>query len=260
VDICAFEPSNHIGFDSLDADPPAAGRAVRERVAAAGLLVADLFAIRGSYADDAPNHPDAAVRAERRAWFPPLLEAAAEMGAGGITLLPGIEWAGETRASSLARAAEELAWRAEQASAVGLRCSFEPAIDSIVNEIDDVLRVCAQAPGLTATLDYSHFVYRGIAQSEVEKLHPVTGHVHLRQAAPGIMQARHHEGTIDFGRIVTLLVGEGYEGFLSLEYLWDTWFDCDRTDVVSESLLLADAVRAELGVASAGRARPPAWT
>ena len=60
---------------------------------------------------------------------------------------------------------------------------------------------------LTLTLDYSHFVARGIEQAAVHPLLPLAGHLHARQAARGRPQAGGDEGIIDFHAIVDRLAG-----------------------------------------------------
>jgi sugar phosphate isomerase/epimerase len=99
-------------------------------------------------------------------------------------------------------------------------------------------------------LDYSHFVYQGIDQKDVDRLLPHTHHFHVRQAAPGVMQARAREGTIDFVRIRDELLALGYDGWFALEYQWeDGWLDFSRVDGVSETAELRDVLLGE-GVAA----------
>jgi hypothetical protein len=40
----------------------------------------------------------------------------------------------------------------------------------------------------------------------------------------------------------------GYDGFLALEYVWVNWMDCNRTDNVSETLLLRQALESNISV------------
>ena len=102
------------------------------------------------------------------------------------------------------------------------------------------------APGLTLTLDYSHFVYQGIPETEVEQLAPFARHCHLRGARRHRMQAPLRENAIDFERMLDTLGAVGYEGFLGLEYVWLDWEHCNECDNLSETLLLRDRVRAKL--------------
>ena len=146
-----------------------------------------------------------------------------------MTIVPGMDWPGETHESALARSGEELAWRADRAADAGLRLAFEPHVESITESVDDTLDLCKRAPGLTVALDYSHLVFHGISQAEIERLHPVTGHLHGRQGAPGVLQASSRTGSIDFGRIVRDFVERGFDGFFCLEYCCDAYNDMDRS-------------------------------
>jgi hypothetical protein len=80
------------------------------------------------------------------------------------------------------------------------------------------------------------FVYQGIDQREVDRLLPHTYHLHVRQAAPGVVQARTREGTLDFVRIRDALLALDYAGWFALEYQWeDGWLDLSRVDCVAET-------------------------
>ena len=45
-------------------------------------------------------------------------------------------------------------------------------------------------PALKIALDYSHYVAQGYQPADVDPLVPYAGHVHLRQACRGQLQAR----------------------------------------------------------------------
>jgi sugar phosphate isomerase/epimerase len=245
-DLLFFPGCRHINVDEVRSAPASTANKIRERVAASGLQVADVLCLFGGYRDLSPNDPDLAVRAESRDAFERLLEFCTGVEAHGVTVIPGMEWPDETRESALSRAGEEMAWRAERAAAAGLRLSFEPHVESITETVDSALRLCELAPGLTVALDYSHLVYHGIEQAEIERLHPVTGHVHGRQGGPGALQLPLRLGVIDFQRVVNALIECGYNGFLCLEYCCDQYNNMDRVDTLTETIRLRDLVKAVL--------------
>jgi hypothetical protein len=96
--------------------------------------------------------------------------------------------------------------------------------------------------GLTLTLDYGHFITSGETSEEVHSLLPFTSHVHARGGAIGRLQTSFDENTIDFLGMLAGLQELGYVGFLALEYVWVDWKGCNRTDNVSETLLLRRAL------------------
>lgn len=243
VDICVFDGYDHSPPEAIVGDPGRAADAVLGRLDRTGLVVADVFGILSTPYDRlAVNHPDGAVRREALRQFGGLMEFARRLDAPGITILPGVTFDGVDPDESLALAAAELQTRAELAGEAGMRLSIEPHYGSIVPDPAKTLQLLAHAPDVTLALDYSHFVFQGIPQHDVDVLIPRTRHVHLRQAAPGVMQARMREGTIDFGVLLGQLASAGYDGYLTLEYQWDEWFDCDRVDCVSETAELRDLV------------------
>jgi sugar phosphate isomerase/epimerase len=197
----------------------------------------------GAFEVLAINHPDRSVRTESRDIFRHLLEFTLRVDGGGITILPGVPWEGESREDAFQRAADELAWRVRLAAPLGLRVSIEPHWESIAESVEATLELVRAVPGLSLTLDYTHFVFQGIPEREVDALIPYAQHFHGRQGAPGKMQATSQEGTIDYERIIRRLESDGYRGFFSLEYFWDDWADSKKVDCISETALLRDLFR-----------------
>lgn len=244
VDVCLFpDGSSHTPPDDVRADPAAAARSVRARTERAGLAVADVFLILG-FAEPAINHPDPAVRADSFAYFEATVAFARALGAPGVSILPGMDFDGVANEASLRLAADELQRRAKLAGEAGLRLSYEPHYESIVETPERTLRLRELAPDASLALDLSHYVYQGYRQDELDVLVPHAGHVHLRPAARGAMQLRAREGAIDFVRLVRTLARHGYDGYLTLEFQWEEWLDCHRVDCLSETAELRDVLRA----------------
>lgn len=239
-DLLFFPGCRHVQVEDVLESPERTAREIARRVESAGLGVADVLGLFGSYRELSPNDPQDGPRAQSRDAFERLLEFSHGVGAHGVTIVPGMDWPEESHETSLARAAEEMSWRVERARDARLRVGFEPHVESITETVDDVLDLCERAPGLTVSLDYSHLVYHGIPQPEIERLHPFTGHVHGRQGAPGVLQASSRTGLIDFGRVIGLLVEDGFDGYFCLEYCCDPYNDMDRVDTVTETVRLRD--------------------
>jgi sugar phosphate isomerase/epimerase len=219
------------------ADAGRAADVVSARLDRFGLVASDMFVILGgSFEELAPNHPDAAVREQALEHFGHFVDFAARIGAPGMTVLPGTDFDGVPAEESLERAAEQLNVRAQLAGEAGLRLAFEPHFGSLAGTPAAALALIERTPDVGFALDYSHFVYQGIAQEEVDALLPRTHHFHVRQAAPGVVQARTREGSIDFVRIRDALLALGYEGYFALEYQWeDGWLDFSRVDCIAET-------------------------
>lgn len=214
-------------------------------LAAVGLAVSDIFVLPWTDLETmAPNHPDPGERERSRALFADMLEFAVRLEAPGVTTLPGIEWPDDP--GSFARAAEELGWRADQARREGLRFSVEPHVGSVVPTPALARDLAVAAPGVELTLDYSHFVRQGLAEEDADVLIPFTRHVHVRGASAHRVQESIRENTLDFERILGALRDGGYDGYLTLEYVWLEWEHCHECDNLAESILLRDRLRAAL--------------
>jgi sugar phosphate isomerase/epimerase len=164
----------------------------------------------------------------------------------GMTLLPGLAWPDLAPADSIDLSSAALRQYVEMATDAGLRLGIEAHLESVVEDPRLALQLLEQVPGLTLTMDYAHFVAGGYPIEDAHALLPFTGHVQARQGAPGKLQAARDEGTIDFGDVMRRLQAQNYAGFLAVEYVWQEWRDNNRVDVVSETVLLRDALQAAL--------------
>ena len=103
---------------------------------------------------------------------------------------------------------------------------------------EKALRLVDSVPGLTITLDYTHFAKTGIPDSVVEPLIRRASHFHARSAKLGALQTTLSENSIDYSRIIEVMKQTGYCGFIGIEYIWTEWENCNRCDNVSESVQL----------------------
>ncbi|PYV20938.1 MAG: hypothetical protein DMG24_21105 [Acidobacteria bacterium] len=95
-------------------------------------------------------------------------------------------------------------------------------------------------PGLTLTLDYTHFTYQGLPDDAIEPLLAHASHFHARAACRGKLQAPLKQNTIDYRRVLRAMKGANYSGFVVLEYVWVDWMGCNEVDNLSETILLRD--------------------
>lgn len=138
------------------------------------------------------------------------------------------------------RCAEELAWRTSAAQKMGITFSVEAHIGCITPTPTQIKRLLGMVPGLTLTLDYTHFTYQGIPDPEVEPLIASASHFHARGACKGKIQASFKENTIDYRRVLQAMHHANYSGLVVLEYVWVDWMGCNEVDNISETILLRD--------------------
>jgi sugar phosphate isomerase/epimerase len=163
-----------------------------------------------------------------------------------IFVLPGLCNPGQGRFQALKESAESLRRLLPLAGEQGVQLTIEPHVHSFLESPQTVLDLLGQVPGLKLTLDYAHFVCMGWRQDEIDVLAPHAAHIHLRQAKPGALQTKVHQGTINFEAQLATLRDAGYAGRLALEYVNQDYMDTLHDDVLTETIALRDRVRAWL--------------
>jgi sugar phosphate isomerase/epimerase len=121
--------------------------------------------------------------------------------------------------------------------------TIEAHVHSYLESPSMVLQLLERVEGLKLTLDYAHFACLGYRQEEIDPLAPHAAHVHLRQARPGVLQAKSNEGTINMNALFGTLRDSGYQGAMSLEYVYQDYMNTRYDDVLTETILLRDQFR-----------------
>ena len=241
VDIGLFEGRSHLQPTKEFKNIGRTARSLKKKLSDRGLKAADIFLqMANDFEAYAVNHPQANRRRKARDWFLRGLEYTATSGCRHMTCLPGAHFSGESRAASLARSVDELSWRVEQAKAQKIIFGVEAHIGSIVPRPRLAAQLIEKVPGLTLTLDYTHFTRIGMPDAEVESLLPYASHFHVRGARKGRLQETFAKNTIDYKRIYQVMQKTGYKGWIGLEYVWMDWEGCNQHDNISETILFRD--------------------
>jgi len=220
-------------------DPAAAAAALRPL----GLSVANLYWLFGAtLAENAMSDPAALAR--NAAEFANVLTFAREVGAPSVFLLPGVIAPGASREDALRHSAAAFRELLAMARAAGIVLTVEPHVAGLLTSPDDTLRFLDLVPGLRLALDYAHFACMGWPQAAIDPLAPHAGHVHLRQARPGALQAKWGEGTLDFPAMFDRLRACGYAGFCAVEYVHQDYMGTLHDDVLTETVRMRDCARA----------------
>ncbi len=241
VDIGLFEGRSHLWPSREYANIERAAGALRKTTDDLGLQVADVFLqTNEDFRPFAINHPEAARRQKARDWFLQTLEYALACSSEHVTILPGVHFEEEQPEDSLKRAHDELAWRVDEASRAKITLGTEAHVGSLAPEPKAAAALIAAVPGLTLTLDYTHFTRAGLPDSQIEGLIPLASHFHVRGARTGRLQAPFKDNTIDYSRVLDRMAAAGYEGWLGVEYVWIDWEHCNECDNLSETILFRD--------------------
>ena len=244
VDIGLFEGRSHLWPSREFKALSRTARRLHQKLADRGLRCADIFLqMNPSFIPFAINHPDAPRRRRAREWFLRTLDYAAACHCHHVTTLPGVRFEKEAAADSWARACEELAWRVEQARKARITFAIEAHVGSIVPKPGAALRLAKDVPGLTLTLDYTHFTRCGLPDSSVEPLIAHASHFHCRGACKGRLQASFKQNTIDYARVLRAMKKVNYSGYIGVEYVWIDWEHCNEVDNLSETIQFRDFIR-----------------
>jgi sugar phosphate isomerase/epimerase len=241
VDIGLFEGHGHLKPSRELTKPARNGAALKRKLAAHGLRAADIFLqIHSDFAEFAVNHPDAKRRKFARERFLRTLDYANAAESKHITILPGVVFENESRAASVFRSTDELAWRVSQSQVAKLQLAVEPHVGSLMGTPERALDLVKRVPGLGFTLDYAHFTRAGISDTRIEPLTKFATHLHARAARDGRLQSSLKKNTIDFSRMLAALNKNKFAGWMALEYVWIDWEHCNEVDVISETISLRD--------------------
>jgi sugar phosphate isomerase/epimerase len=245
VDIGLFARSSHFSPIDLQASGHSYITQARNDLQVAELGVSDVFLQIGvDPSDCAANDPSAVRRKKNRDVFARALEFCIAVGSRHLTGLPGVFHSESSFDRNMGLAEEEATIRVKECAKAGVIYSIEPHIGSICADVGSASALVRSVEGLTLTLDYGHFVMAGESSTQAHGLLGFASHVHVRGGAIGKLQTSVKENVIDFPGMLAGLQRLRYSGFLALEYVWADWNDCNRTDNISETILLRDLLKA----------------
>ena len=164
-----------------------------------------------------------------------------DIGCTHMTGLPGVHHGVAEQDYGIA--VEEAAWRLDQCKQAGIIYSIEPHIGSVCGNTAAVHKMLANVSDLTLTLDYGHFICLGEDSAAIHSLLPHASHIHARAGARGKLQTNLADNNIDFEGMMSRLCANDYGGRIALEYVWVDWQGCNRSDNISETILLRQRLR-----------------
>jgi len=245
IDIGLFEGRSHLWPSREFKNLAKSARMLKKKLDDRGLKPADVFLqMNPDFVPFAINQPDARRRTKARDTFLRTLDYADRLGSPHVTTLPGVYFESEeAHADSWKRSQDELAWRADQAKQAGITFSIEAHVGSLTPSPQEAERLVTSVPGLTLTLDYTHFTRLGMPDSTIEPLVKYATHFHVRGARKGRLQTRFQDNEIDYAGVLRAMRASHYKGYLGIEYVWIDWEHCNECDNVSETILFRDYLR-----------------
>lgn len=244
VDIGLFSGRSHLTRESEFHNPTRQARKLKKKLTERGLRAADVYLqMHTDFSRFAINHPEGKRRKIAREAFLKLTDYANELGADHITIVPGMVFKEQRASDSLKRISDELIWRLEKAREAHLIFGIEAHIGSPFQNPTKAKKLVESISGLSLTLDYTHFIYNGYTQEQVNPLVPYASHFHARGARKTRLQASMTDNIIDYKKIVQELNNSQYQGWIGLEYIWIDWEGCNDVDTLSETIRLRDILK-----------------
>jgi sugar phosphate isomerase/epimerase len=244
VDIGLFEGRSHLWPSREFGNVSASAKALKQQLDDQGLVAADIFLqMANDFAPYAINHPEKSRRQKAREWFLQTLDYAAACQCHHVTTLPGVHFEEEPYLDSWSRAVDELAWRVEQAQHYHITFGVEAHVGSITFDPEAAKELVEQVPGLTLTLDYTHFTRLGLSDAAIEPLVAYASHFHVRGAREDRLQESFARNSIDYRRVYEAMLASNYQGWIGIEYVWIDWEHCNECDNLSETILFRDFFR-----------------
>jgi sugar phosphate isomerase/epimerase len=245
IDIGLFSNRSHLTAETEFQQINLKARSLKKQLEDRGLVATDVYLqLDLDLSMYAINHPEPSRREYARDNFLKLIDYAVELGADHISTLPGMYFKETNKIDSLKLAHEELHWRLEQVAGSGLVFGVEAHIGSPFASPGEAKALMEAVPGLTLTLDYTHFIRNGFSQEEVDPLLAYASHFHARGARKKQLQVSMTDNTIDYPKIVENLKKTDYYGWIGLEYIWINWEGCNQVDTLSETIRLKDIIKA----------------
>lgn len=244
VDIGLFEGRSHLWPSREFENTAFSAGVLKQKLDELGLMAADLFLqMDPEFTPYAINHPEKGRREKARDWFSRTLEYAGRIDCRHLTTLPGVHFTDEPDERSFDRCVSELTWRVEQAEKQDIIFGIEAHVGSLVSDPAAAEKLVQSVPGLTLTLDYTHFTRLGMADSAVEPLVKYASHFHVRGAKKGRLQTSFADNAIDYQHVWRAMQAADYRGWLGIEYVYIDWEHCNENDNLSETILFRDYLR-----------------
>ena len=112
----------------------------------------------------------------------------------------------------------------------GIRLSIKTMSGHLTEDPHTAVELCESVRGLGLTLDPSYYVARQASTLNYDFVLPHVYHVHLRDTSETQLQVPVGLGNIDYGRLITQLRGNNFNGVLSIDLI------PEQTDIETRAL------------------------
>lgn len=240
VDIGLFQDRSHLQPSVQLVSPEKKGKELKKMAEDEGLKISDVFLQTSlDFAELAINHPNSKIRKDQRELFLNFIDFTAAAGCLHCTGLPGVQF----DENSWEICKDELLFRVNAAKMLGIAYAVEAHFGSIIEQPESTINMLEEAEGLTLTLDHSHYTAQGLNIELTRPLMAYASHMHVRGAKKGEMQTSVARSDTDFKIVAQHIKEAKYSGCICMEYTYVDWENCNRTDNVSESIILLSLMK-----------------
>ena len=230
-------------------DPLKTGREIKEVCARYDTVPVEFFVCSVVIEDGSrvqPNDPDEKRRKAMFEAFRRVCECGAEAGLSHIMGVPGELAANDSPDNGLSISLDSLAKMLEIAKENGIGLTIEPHVRSILTSPDKVLAMLDKLPGLSLSLDYSHFIGTGFKSEELIPLHPHARHIHAKPARDGVPKCLFYDGEDYYEVLLRDLLDRNWEGVIAVECMYPVPAPGLLEHPAFQSLLLAGHIEKTL--------------
>jgi sugar phosphate isomerase/epimerase len=223
VNIGAFREDFPVPPSRILAEPIKAGREIREVCIRYGVMPVEFFICSVVIEDGSrvqPNDPDPTRRRAMLEAFRKVCECGVEAGLSHIMGVPGEVAANDAPDHGMSISLDTLPKMQEIAARAGIGFTIEPHTGSLLTTPDTVLAMLKELPGLTLSLDYSHFIGAGFKPEELLPLHPHIKHIHAKPARNGVPKCLFYDGDDYYEILLKDLLARGWDGVMAMECMY----------------------------------------
>ena len=230
ANIGAYDDSHPVPPSLILTRPEAIGKEIRNGCAKYGITPVEFFIcsvstgnIGGEMGKEErvwPNDPDKPRREKMLEAFKKVCACAAEAGLRNIMGVPGLEGLNPAPDEGLSVSVETLAQMLEIAKGYNVALTIEPHTGSITATPEKVLNLIKQVPGLTLSLDHTHFIGTGHSVEAILPLHEYASHLHGKPANKNATKCLFYEGEDFFTPVLRDFVKRNWEGVIAVECMY----------------------------------------
>ena len=223
VNIGAFGEDFPVPPLKILADPVKTGREIREVCANYGAVPVEFFicsVVIGDGSRVQPNDPEESRRRAMLEAFRKVCECGVEAGLSHIMGVPGELAANNAPDHGMSISLDTLPKMQEIAKEAGIGFTIEPHTGSLLTSPDAVLVMLRKLPGLTLSLDYSHFIGAGFKPEDLIALHAFAQHIHAKPARNTVPKCLFYDGDDYYEVLLKDLLDRHWEGIIAMECMY----------------------------------------